>query len=46
MMILPLLYFIIFKYVPMFGNILAFRATAPARVCLAPNGPCATLSAS
>ena len=39
MMILPLLYFIIFKYVPMFGNILA-------RVCLAPNGPCATLSGS
>ena len=45
MMILPLLYFIIFKYVPMFGNILAFRRY-PVRVCLAPNGPCATLSGS
>ena len=29
MMILPLLYFIIFKYVPMFGNILAFRRYRP-----------------
>ncbi len=29
MMIIPLLYFIIFKYGPMFGNILAFRRYAP-----------------
>ena len=29
MMILPLLYFIIFKYVPMVGNILAFRRYRP-----------------
>ncbi len=29
MMVLPLLYFIIFKYVPMFGNILAFRRYRP-----------------
>ena len=25
MMVLPVFYFILFKYVPMFGNILAFR---------------------
>ena len=25
MMALPLLYFLLFKYVPMFGNVLAFR---------------------
>lgn len=29
MMALPVLYFIIFKYVPMFGNILAFRRYRP-----------------
>lgn len=29
MMILPLAYFIIFKYIPMFGNILAFRRYRP-----------------
>ncbi len=29
MMVLPLIYFIIFKYVPMFGNILAFRRYKP-----------------
>lgn len=29
MMLLPLLYFIIFKYLPMFGNILAFRRYRP-----------------
>jgi len=29
MMTLPVLYFIIFKYVPMFGNILAFRRYRP-----------------
>ncbi|MGD1821891.1 MAG: ABC transporter permease [Pleomorphochaeta sp.] len=29
MMVLPLLYFIIFKYIPMFGNILAFRRYRP-----------------
>ena len=29
MMILPVLYFIIFKYVPMVGNILAFRRYRP-----------------
>lgn len=29
MMVLPILYFIIFKYVPMFGNILAFRRYRP-----------------
>lgn len=29
MMVLPLLYFVIFKYVPMFGNILAFRRYRP-----------------
>jgi len=29
MMLLPLLYFIIFKYVPMFGNVLAFRRYRP-----------------
>ena len=29
MMILPILYFIIFKYIPMFGNILAFRRYRP-----------------
>lgn len=29
MMILPVLYFIIFKYIPMFGNILAFRRYRP-----------------
>ncbi len=29
MMILPVIYFIIFKYVPMFGNILAFRRYRP-----------------
>ncbi len=29
MLILPLTYFIIFKYVPMFGNILAFRRHRP-----------------
>jgi putative aldouronate transport system permease protein len=31
MMILPLLYFFIFKYVPMFGNILAFRRYRPGK---------------
>ncbi len=30
MMLLPVIYFIIFKYVPMFGNILAFRRYRPA----------------
>lgn len=30
MMALPVIYFIIFKYVPMFGNILAFRRYRPA----------------
>ncbi len=29
MMILPIIYFIIFKYVPLFGNILAFRKYTP-----------------
>lgn len=29
MMILPIIYFIVFKYVPMFGNILAFRRYRP-----------------
>ena len=29
MMIIPLLYFIIFKYIPMFGNVLAFRRYRP-----------------
>jgi putative aldouronate transport system permease protein len=29
MMMLPILYFIIFKYIPMFGNILAFRRYRP-----------------
>ena len=29
MMVLPILYFIIFKYIPMFGNILAFRRYRP-----------------
>lgn len=29
MMVLPLAYFIIFKYIPMFGNILAFRRYRP-----------------
>ncbi len=31
MMILPLLYFLIFKYGPMFGNILAFRRYSPGK---------------
>lgn len=31
MMVLPLVYFIVFKYVPMFGNILAFRRYRPGR---------------
>lgn len=29
MMLLPIIYFIVFKYVPMFGNILAFRRYKP-----------------
>lgn len=29
MMIVPIIYFIVFKYVPMFGNILAFRRYRP-----------------
>lgn len=29
MMILPIIYFVIFKYIPMFGNILAFRRYRP-----------------
>lgn len=29
MMLLPLIYFILFKYVPMFGNVLAFRRYRP-----------------
>lgn len=29
MMVLPILYFVIFKYIPMFGNILAFRRYRP-----------------
>lgn len=29
MMLLPLIYFIVFKYIPMFGNILAFRRYRP-----------------
>ena len=29
MMVLPILYFIIFKYIPMFGNVLAFRRYRP-----------------
>ncbi|GKX31271.1 sugar ABC transporter permease [Vallitalea longa] len=29
MMILPLIYFIVFKYIPMFGNVLAFRRYRP-----------------
>ena len=31
MMLLPLIYFVIFKYLPMFGNILAFRRYRPGR---------------
>lgn len=31
MMVLPVLYFVIFKYVPMFGNILAFRRYQPGK---------------
>ena len=31
MMILPLIYFIIFKYIPMIGNVLAFRRYLPGR---------------
>lgn len=30
MILLPLIYFVLFKYVPMFGNILAFRRYRPA----------------
>jgi len=30
MLILPVIYFILFKYVPMFGNVLAFRRYRPA----------------
>lgn len=30
MMVLPILYFIVFKYLPMFGNVLAFRRYRPA----------------
>lgn len=29
MMVLPILYFIVFKYLPMFGNVLAFRRYRP-----------------
>jgi len=29
MMVIPLIYFILFKYVPMFGNVLAFRRYRP-----------------
>ena len=29
MMLVPLLYFLLFKYIPMFGNILAFRRYKP-----------------
>lgn len=29
MMLLPIIYFIIFKYIPMFGNVLAFRRYRP-----------------
>lgn len=29
MMVLPVIYFIVFKYLPMFGNILAFRRYRP-----------------
>lgn len=29
MMVIPILYFIIFKYIPMFGNVLAFRRYRP-----------------
>ncbi len=29
LMVLPVLYFIIFKYLPMFGNVLAFRSSRP-----------------
>ncbi|WP_105614808.1 ABC transporter permease [Vallitalea okinawensis] len=29
MMVLPIIYFIVFKYIPMFGNILAFRRYRP-----------------
>lgn len=29
MMVLPVIYFIVFKYIPMFGNILAFRRYRP-----------------
>ena len=46
MMILPVLYFIIFKYVPMVGNILPSGATVPVKACSAPSGLCATLNAS
>lgn len=31
MMVLPILYFIIFRYLPMFGNILAFRRYQPGK---------------
>lgn len=31
MMLIPILYFIIFKYMPMFGNILAFRRYQPGK---------------
>ena len=29
MLIIPLLYFLLFKYVPLFGNVLAFRRYRP-----------------
>ena len=31
MMALPIMYFVIFKYLPMFGNVLAFRRYQPGK---------------
>ena len=31
MMLVPLIYFVVFKYAPMFGNVLAFRRYRPGR---------------
>ena len=38
MMFIPIVYYIVFRYIPMFGNIMRSAATAPAAASSAMNG--------
>ncbi|MFD0522222.1 hypothetical protein [Paractinoplanes durhamensis] len=41
--VLPLMFFLVFRYLPMLGNVIAFRRYSPAVTCSASTGSgCAT----